>query len=577
MTNISDSLIENIRNKTNIVDVISSYIPLNQKGKNFFGVCPFHNDHSPSMSVSSEKQIYKCFSCGASGNVFTFVSEYEGISFYEAVKQLANKVGIEIDINSKSVSKNEEYYEIMNLANKFYQNNLMTKDGTNAREYLKNRNITGDIIKEFNIGLSIQDNYMLTNLLNKKNINNNVLVKLGLTNKDGINYYDVFKNRIMFPLEDLNGNIVGFSGRIYDGSNTNKYLNTKETFLFKKGELLFNYHRAKNEIRLKNEVIIVEGFMDAIRVYQSGIKNVIALMGTSLTNDHINFIKKLRCKVILCLDNDNAGNDATYNVGKELTNNKIETFIIRLEHYKDPDEFIINNGIESFNKFIEKKESFNDFKFNYLKKNKNLNDSKDLAKYINDIIEDLNESDDDILKDITINKLNKEYNISLDVLKSKISKNNTKKEIIPVKKIIIENKKNKYDVASEKLLYYMMNDVKYIYLFDKEIGYFTKKMYKLIYSDIEVYFEKNKSIKLADFISFSFRNEYSYSYVLSIISNNESEELDISLFKKYLSIFKDFLNNEEVLELKNKMKNCSSDLEKVKIAEKIANIKKGCV
>lgn len=577
MTNISDSLIENIRNRTNIVDVISSYIPLNQKGKNFFGVCPFHNDHSPSMSVSSEKQIYKCFSCGASGNVFTFVSEYEGISFYEAVKQLANKVGIEIDINSKSVSKNEEYYEIMNLANKFYQNNLMTKDGTNAREYLKNRNITGDIIKEFNIGLSIQDNYMLTNLLNKKNINNNVLVKLGLTNKDGINYYDVFKNRIMFPLEDLNGNIVGFSGRIYDGSNTNKYLNTKETFLFKKGELLFNYHRAKNEIRLKNEVIIVEGFMDAIRVYQSGIKNVIALMGTSLTNDHINFIKKLRCKVILCLDNDNAGNDATYNVGKELTNNKIETFIIRLEHYKDPDEFIINNGIESFNKFIEKKESFNDFKFNYLKKNKNLNDSKDLAKYINDIIEDLNESDDDILKDITINKLNKEYNISLDVLKSKISKNNTKKEIIPVKKIIIENKKNKYDVASEKLLYYMMNDVKYIYLFDKEIGYFTKKMYKLIYSDIEAYFEKNKSIKLADFISFSFRNEYSYSYVLSIISNNESEELDISLFKKYLSIFKDFLNNEEVLELKNKMKNCSSDLEKVKIAEKIANIKKGCV
>ena len=236
---VTDAEIERIRKSANIVDIISSYVPLTQKGKNYFGVCPFHEDHSPSMSVSEEKQIYKCFSCGAAGNVFTFVSEYENVKFLEAVKIVADKCGIPFHgtIKKEKPKNNEQEYEIMNLALKFYQNNLNSKEGMKAKKYLRVRNLDEDVIKEFDLGLALGGNYSLNKLLTNKKYSLDVIERLGLVNQNNGYVNDVFQRRIMFPIHDLEGNVVGFTGRIYEDTNQAKYINSKESNIFKKGQI----------------------------------------------------------------------------------------------------------------------------------------------------------------------------------------------------------------------------------------------------------------------------------------------------------------------------------------------------
>ena len=222
--------INELRNKLNIVDVISNYIPLTKKGRNYFGLCPFHDDHSPSLSVSFEKQIYKCFVCGESGNVFNFVMNYEHISFIETVNRLAKEIGMDLGINDKVSNVNQKNYEIMEIANKFYQNNLASNMGKQARDYLKSRHLNKEIIDEFMIGLSLDKRDVLTNLLISKGYSLEELNTVDISNTN----HDTYINRIMFPLQNKDGKIIGFSGRIYDNSNLNKYQNTKETPIFKK-------------------------------------------------------------------------------------------------------------------------------------------------------------------------------------------------------------------------------------------------------------------------------------------------------------------------------------------------------
>ena len=368
-----DKIIE-IKNSVDIVDVISSYIPLQGKGKNLFGVCPFHDDHSPSMSVSREKQIYTCFSCGATGNIFNFIMDYEHISFREALKICADKAGIVLDnFNVKEVNKNKDLFDMYDVASKLYQNNINTKDGLDALNYLLDRKITKETIKEFKIGLALHDN-KLSKLLNKK-YDTKLLNKSGLINIDGINTYDAFTDRIMIPLFNLEGKIVGFSGRIYKTTDKKigKYKNTKETEIFKKGELLYNYHRAKEYARESKTVIIMEGYMDLFRAYQVGVKNVVVSMGTAVTKEQANLLKRIATNIILCFDGDSAGEKATYSCSNELIKLGITPKIVRLPDNLDPDEFILKHGKDAFIEKINNPISVMEFKMNYLKKNKDLN------------------------------------------------------------------------------------------------------------------------------------------------------------------------------------------------------------
>ena len=346
MANLSNEEINKIRTSVNIVDIIGANINLEKKGKNYFGLCPFHDDHSPSLSVSEEKQIYTCFVCGATGNVFSFLMEYENLSFIEAVNKIANISGINISQKITFNKKYEKEYKIYDLALKYYKNNLKSKYGESALKYLINRNITDEIIDEFDIGLSSNDDSLSKFLIQKK-YDEKMLIDIGISNKND-NLYDVFRNRIMFPIHNSNGDVVAFSGRVYNNEVDNKYINTKETYIFKKGEILFNYHRAVNEAKKKKHIIICEGQMDAIRIYSSGIKNVIATMGTALTNDHIRLIKRLNSKVILNMDSDNAGINAAIVNGDLLKKAGLDVNILKLDGAKDPDEYILKYGVDKY-------------------------------------------------------------------------------------------------------------------------------------------------------------------------------------------------------------------------------------
>ena len=573
MPRISENVINEIRAQADIVDIIKEYIPLTPKGKNYFGVCPFHQDHSPSMSVSKEKQMFKCFSCGAAGNVFKFVSDYENISFIEAVAKVASKVGIPLTITGdyKPKEKFQKEYNVMNLATLFFQNNLNTSLGTKAKEYLSKRGLNEEMVKVFDIGLALDKN-TLYQFLNKKKIAPEDMVSLGLVNQSGLTYHDVFVNRIIFPIHDASGHVVGFTGRVYDGDYTPKYLNSKETSIFRKGNILFNYHRARDAIRTQKKVIMVEGNMDAIRMYVSGLQNTIALMGTSLTTEQVVLLQKLRVPVLLMFDNDEAGKTATMKNGQILIDAGITVEVVRLHGVKDPDEYILSNGIQAMKDNIEHPLSYLEFKYNALKENKNLEDTEELSLYVKGVLASL-EHADEITIDITLNKLVQEFHLSYDILKSQLDT----KKVEPVKQVPVKEKrvtkKSKYDLCAELILYYMMNDLKYVKMYQTKLGYFKSSVYRGIANEIIYYVEKNKTIELADFLSYAETSPLKED-IYRILESIKTPEIVETSMEDYIFNIKECTWEEEIKKLKVEMKQTSDIHEKENLAKKIVDFNK---
>lgn len=578
MGKLNESEILAIRQKADIVNIVSDYIPLTQKGKNYFAVCPFHDDHKPSMVVSKEKQIFNCFTCHTGGNVFTFIMKYENVSFIEAVKIVANKIGINIHVASKNnyaSDKNKALYEVLELSNKYYMNVLNTKNGVEAKEYLKKRGITEEIIKDFKIGLSTNEKDSLYKFLINQNYKTDNIDDVGLINKSGINIYDTFSNRIMIPITNTIGQIVGYTGRIYHGENEAKYINSKETPVYKKSEILFNYYNAKPFIRESGNVIVVEGNMDAIKMYSSGVKNVIALMGTALSKFQIDMLKKLRVPIILMLDNDSAGLNATVKNGEALRKVGIETQVVRLKDYKDPDEYIEKYGIEQFKNILKNPLNYIDFRLNYIKSNRNLNSSEDLANYIKEVINVI-QSEDELTKKIIINKIATDNNIDVSLLTSQINLKSTEDIKIDSKlQNVKEKKEDKYSLLSKKILYYLMNDVQYILLFKNEIGYFESKKDRTMFNEIAYFYQNNKSGELADLISYFETIPELKEYAAKIIS--QEEDLNYDTYIEYIKALKKYNAELEIKNLKIRIKNEVDENEKIKLMDKLTKLKKGCV
>ena len=559
-----------IRKEADIVDVIGSYINLVPKGKNYFGVCPFHNDHSPSLSVSPDKQIYRCFTCLASGNVITFVQNYENLSFVEAVKKVADKIGHHLDVDTKQTRVNHKYYEMMDLSNKIFINNMNSSLGKEAKDYLINeRKLTEDIIKEFNIGLALKDN-KLNKVLTSKGYSEKEILDMSLGVKSDNELIDMFRNRITFPITSDKGEIIAYSARIFHNEDASKYINSKESIIFKKGSIFYNYDKCRLEALKTKTVIIVEGQMDAIRVYSSGIKNVIATMGTALTSQHKKLLKRLNSKVILMMDNDDAGEKSTLSNGEALIKEGIDVSVVRLSGEKDPDSYIIKNGVESFTNLIKNAITFFDFKLKYFKKNKNLNKSDDLALYINTVIDELNKSDDEILKSVTINNLAKEYDIDKKVLEGKLVKN-VKVNVNEFKRV--KPKLNKFHQAAEAILYLMLNYSKYIRKYKIELNYFPEEKYKLMANDIMAFKEINGEFNLADFMTYIEDLEYKEDFY-RILSDYQDKILE-SEFDDYVEIIKKWIKEKRINNLKEQLKNETDINKKEEINDLIIKIKKG--
>lgn len=515
-----DNIVEEVRKKTDIVDLISEYIPLIKKGKNYFGVCPFHDDSNPSMSVSREKQIYKCFSCGASGNIYNFLMDYEHIDFKEALSKLSSKLGINIENTTIKVNnKFDKFYEIYDLTSKLYQNNLLSEKGSSARNYLKSRNISLEEIKKFNIGLSFSNNQVVKQLEKKYNLLD--LEDVGLIS----NNHDIFQNRIMFPLMNLENKTVAFSGRIYDtNSKDSKYINTKETNIFKKGEILYNYYACKEDVRIKKYLILVEGFMDVIRLSTIGIKNVVATMGTSLTINQIKLLKRLSNNIYLCFDGDNPGKLANINNGEELIKHDINIKVISLDNNDDPDSYVLKNGKEKFETLIEEAKSYQEYYMEYQKDNISTTDIKEVTEYINKVLEKLKYNNNAIEKELVLKKLAKDFDISYNTLENRLKdyslEKNTNLEIKSPKK---EEKTtiNKYYVASRDLIMGMLYNNKIIDIYKNYNIQMINNKFDAILNEILYRYDVYGSVEVAEIFDEFISNDEEREFFKTLITDEE--------------------------------------------------------
>lgn len=578
MAYISNEEINEIRSRANIVDIISGYLQVSSKGKNYVALCPFHNDHSPSLIISPEKQIFNCFTCRTGGNVFSFVMKYENVSFAEAVSIVAKKVGFNLknDVFVKSENKYSKDYEIYEYAMKYYLNNINTTDGSKAREYLLKRGINETIIKEFKLGYSGSSKDTFYKLATNKGWDTETLNKLGLINKVNENVYDTFINRVVIPIENLKGEVVGFTGRIFNGEdNTAKYLNTKETEIFKKSSLLFNYHNAKNYIRDRKSVIVVEGNMDAIKMSAKGFKNVVALMGVALSNEQIDILKRLKVPVILMLDNDNAGEDATIKNGESLINSGVDTKVVRLSGAKDPDEYLEKFGIDAMQNNIDKAIKYIDFKIECLKKDKDLSNMEDLITYVKEVINSIN-GEDDLTKEIILSKISKDYAIDIDILKSNL-KTEVKKDVKKEETQEVRDKKlTKYQKASHKVLYYMLMDSKYINLYKNTLGYFKERIERVLASEIVYYESNNGNIDVADFTTTIMGSEDEYEFLQIILSENGNTSVSDEEFNSCVKAILDIYKKDEIIKVKGLIASELDQTKKEELVKKLIDLKRKC-
>ncbi len=570
MAYISNETINEIRNKTDIVDVVSKYVNLTKKGKNYIGVCPFHDDHSPSMSVSPEKQIYTCFSCGATGNVFTFVADFEKISFVQAVSLLGERVGINISGNIKADTKKDDYFDIYEYASKFYQNSLFTSLGKNAIAYLEGRNIDKETIKKFGIGLSIQK-VSLTEYLKNKKYSLEKLIDVGLTNENG---NDIFINRIMFPIYDLSGNPVAFSGRIYNTKDTSKYINSKETDKFKKGKILYNYHIAKEHLKKNDTIIIMEGQMDVIRASTVGINNCIATMGTALTKDHKNIIKNMADNIILCFDGDKAGEKATVAAIELLEDTGQNIKVVRLPNNMDPDEYIIKEGKDAFLNQIKFATNLVDYKIELLKQNRDLTDIKDISSYVNSVLKELSSEKDDIVVELNLKKIADNFNIDYDVLKNKYQSLKNNKKILP-KEVKPKKVYDKYSMAENRLIYYMLKDEKVINMVENRVGYFPTQSIRELSNEIIYYFHKFGIVPVADFISFIADREELLKTLKDILAMDISENFQIEEIEDYIFVINEYHKEMKIAKLNKEIKEEKDPLKQAKLASEIMKLRGG--
>jgi len=426
---IPESKIEEVRTSASVVDVVSEFVQLRKRGKNYLGLCPFHNEKTPSFTVSEEKQIFLCFGCHTGGNVFKFLMEFQKISFVEAVQQLAEQLGITIDYEktgySEQQSEQEIYYDINTETAKYFSNLLLSDDeGKFAREYFQKRNIKTQTMRTFGLGYALRGWENFINFSKEKAFDEDKVVSLGLAgkNKEG-RVYDKFSGRIIFPIFSPNGRVVAFAGRILDDKEkTAKYLNSPESLVYIKGRTLYGLSHAKDEIRKLDKAILVEGYMDLISLYQNGIKNVVAVSGTALTDDQVQLLSRYTKNVVLLFDSDTAGIKASMRSIELLLKRDMEVKIVSLPEGEDPDSFINKYGKDEFDELIKKAENFLEYQTRYYDSLGKFDDPATAAEAIRELVKPVALINDELKRTLLLKNIAKKFSIREKLLESELIK-----------------------------------------------------------------------------------------------------------------------------------------------------------
>lgn len=498
----SDEIIEEVRSRNDIVDVISAYVKLQKKGSSYFGLCPFHNEKSPSFSVSRQKQMYYCFGCGAGGNVFTFLMEYENYSFVEALRYLADRAGVDLpeqeysEAERRRADEKAVLLEIHKRAAQFYYVQLKSSQGEQAMAYLRGRQLGDDTIKAFGLGYSSKFSNTLYQFLKSKGYADDMLAKSGLITMDEKHGpHDKFWNRVMFPIMDANNRVIGFGGRVM-GDAKPKYLNSPETLIFDKSRNLYGLNRARTT--RKSYFLLCEGYMDVISLHQSGFTNAVASLGTALTAGHAALIKRYVQEVYLTYDSDEAGTRAALRAVPILREAGISAKVVRMDPYKDPDEFIKNLGAEEYEKRIHAARNGFMFSLEMLEKQYDMNSPEGKTDFFKEVSRRLLEFEDELERNNYIEAVATAYRVSRESLEKMVAKMAVNagmaRPVARPKRAEGSEKKQKEDgiLTSQKaLLTWMIDDDR---LFDQISQYispgdFTESLYRTV---AELLYEQRK-------------------------------------------------------------------------------------
>ncbi|WP_270283717.1 DNA primase [Enterococcus faecalis] len=562
---IPQEVIEEVRHRTNIVDIIGQYVQLKKSGKNYMGLCPFHEERSPSFSVAEDKQIFHCFGCGKGGTVFNFLQEIEGISFPESVKRVADLEHLSVDFDWSDprevadTPENQQRRSLLQLHSKaaeLYHHILVnTKIGEPALNYLLERGLTQELIETFQIGFAPQKRDFLSQVFKNEQLDETLFEPSGLfVQRDNGTFLDRFYQRIMFPINDPQGNVIAFSGRLlktadFPGDEMPKYLNSPETTLFNKRETLFNFDKARKEIRKENTVLLFEGFMDVIAAWQSGVKSGVASMGTSLTNEQIRRLERVAKEVVICYDGDNAGVQATNRAIQLLQENShFDLSIVSIPEKLDPDEYVRKYGAEAFQNLANHgRETVFSFKMNYHRLTRNMNNEKEQLDYVNELLRELTNVQSPLERDRYLNQIAQEFQLSVHSLEEQFNQLKQEQRLVqrqerqqfyqdemmppPMEEPVFEENhvQNKLPLtqvqkAERSLLFRLMNEQGVRQTIQQLPDFsFAHDEYQELYFLLESYATLHQSFDIADFINFLQDNQ-TKQLAIEIAYQNLSEE-----------------------------------------------------
>ncbi|MDL4841514.1 DNA primase [Aquibacillus rhizosphaerae] len=518
---IPEETIEEIRKSNDIVDVVGEYVQLKKQGRNFFGLCPFHGESTPSFSVTQDKQIFHCFGCGKGGNVVTFIMEIEGFNFYQAIEFLANKSGHSlpdhIPNQDKHQSKeNQDVLKAYEWLTKLYHHLLRhTKEGKEGYHYLKERGFTDDIIDTFQLGFSPNSKEFTVQFLEKKGYHRQTMVKAGLLSANEENQVtDRFRGRVIFPIRNHLGKTVGFGGRSI-GNQEPKYLNSPESELFQKGKLLYNFDLARTSIRKEEEAVLFEGYIDVISAYKAGVINGIATLGTSMTESQAKLLRRYVETVVICYDADKAGFQASFKAAKLLKNVGCKVKVSSMPIGLDPDEYIKTYGADRFKtEVIEASDTYMSFMMKYIKKDYNLNLEGDRIQYVENVVDEISLIERPIEREHYLKELANEFELSIDTLSQEIQSRRQKigfKQDKPrqsshtkITKDFTKTKKKlmpAYYNAERHLIAYMIQDTSIAEKVKEELGgAFNVDEHKVIVTYLYGYYEEGYTPNVSHFI-----------------------------------------------------------------------------
>lgn len=574
---IEQSVINEIKEKTDILDLVSEYVKLEKRGRNYIGLCPFHDEKTPSFTVSEDKQICHCFGCKKGGNVFQFIQDIKDISFVEAVQELGERVNIKVDIGHSNPSTTQiasedlKMIEMHELINEYYMYALMKSvEGEEALNYLVNRGFTEELIKSRGIGYAPNNAHFCHDFLKQKGYDIELAYEAGLLsrNEENFSYYDRFRDRIIFPLKNAQGRIVGFSGRTYNNQEP-KYLNSPETPIFQKRRLLYNLDNARKSIRKNDEVMLLEGFMDVIKADYAGLKTVVASMGTALSEDHMTVLKKLTSNITLMFDGDFAGQEATLKTGEHLLKHGLNVFVVQLPKNMDPDEYIVKFGKEKFIEFLNnEKKSFIIYKVQFYREEIENNDLA-YERHFKEITEDISFVRSSILKNKIVNDVADIFNIDANTIMSNVHQ---QPEFISYEEDYIGNTNdnsnsntqnlnivfthlNKSEKAQRALLKHFMMDKDVFLNYNRQLeaNDFTNKYFQSIFKALTDYYSENDYYSISDLILYIEDKDIREAIIQLDDYELNREPYDLEI-EEYISTLNENKYEDSIEELNHKLK-----------------------